>query len=84
MQEKKRRILREIAGDQSEMEAMLQVERNKIKTRVENQQTIKIKRYAQNFSSRNKVVELDRSDREVIVRYAELFKSDKFAAINDK
>ena len=45
MQEKKRRILREIAGDQSEMEAMLQVERNKIKTRVENQQTIKIKRY---------------------------------------
>ena len=84
MQEKKKRILREMAGEQSEMEAMLQVERDKIKkTRLDNPRTIQVKRYAKNFSSSNKVGALDISDRETLNKYAALLNRER-VGVQDK
>ena len=60
-----------MAGDQSEMEAMLQVERSKIKTRVENTRVVKVRRYTRNFASSDKVVDIDINDREALDRYAQ-------------
>ena len=50
LKERKRRILREMAGENSDMEGMLQVKRSKTKTQVKNYLAIKVKQYERNFT----------------------------------
>ena len=66
------------------MEAMLQMETSKTKKQIENPRSIKAKRYAQNFSSSNRVEALNNSDIDTLISYGNLLRQERVSEQDDE